>query len=385
MTDRFYTEFEASFRGTRELIMDRLRVYDDFLQPLLKVFPNAEVVDLGCGRGEWIEKMQSMGFSPRGVDLDQGMLQSCWDRGFEVHLGDALEYLAALPDNSQAVVSAFHLVEHLPFSEVQYLIGEALRVLKPAGLLIMETPNPENLIVATRNFYLDPTHQRPMPPELLTYLPKMIGCERVKLVRLQESEALRFNTMPTLADVIGGASPDYAVITQKNADEDILQNWDKVFSKEYGLSLKTLLDRYDHNNSLQLSVLHSKVNLIEAQLLKALELVESANKKCHSLEVTVQSTRAQIQSEIAVIYTSKSWRITAPLRWINFQRKLIIQHGLARRIGVLFNKVSQLFSNHIIVVNFPKNQTQNVSSKLTPRAKIIRDDLVRAIKDRGEG
>ena len=96
MTDRFYTEFEASFRGTREEIMDRLRAYDDFLQPLIEDFPNAEVVDLGCGRGEWIEKMQSMGFVAHGVDLNEVMLHSCRDRGFKVHQGDALEYLATL-------------------------------------------------------------------------------------------------------------------------------------------------------------------------------------------------------------------------------------------------------------------------------------------------
>jgi O-antigen chain-terminating methyltransferase len=383
MTDSFYAEFESNFRGTRELIMERLRVYDDFLQPLLALSLNVATVDLGCGRGEWIEKMQSMGFAPHGVDLDAGMLQSCRDMGFQVHHGDALDYLAALPDNSQAVVSAFHLVEHLQFEQIQKLIAEALRVLTPAGLLIMETPNPENLIVATRNFYLDPTHQKPVPPELLTFLPKLIGCDRIKLVRLQESAQLRFNTMPTLADVIGGASPDYAVIVQKSADINVLKNWNTAFSKDYGLSLYTLLERYDHNNSLQLQTLRAKLNSLEIQVLKALELAEKAELKSHSAHVssleTMAQTQAEIYAQLKLIYMSRSWRITAPLRWLSFQIKLLREHGPMKRFIALMQKLYRLAFNPKIYSNSNRIEREGISPKLSPRGLEIREDLQKAL------
>ena len=88
--------------------------------------------------------------------------------------------------DSLTVVSAFHVVEHIPFETLRQLVDEAYRVLKPGGLLILETPNSENLVVGTSSFYLDPTHQRPLPAQLLTFVVEYAGFERVKTLYLQE-------------------------------------------------------------------------------------------------------------------------------------------------------------------------------------------------------
>ena len=141
-----------------------------------------------------------------------------------------LLYLSALPDESQAVVSAFHVVEHITFDQLGTLVAEALRVLKPGGLLIMETPNPENIVVATRNFYLDPTHQRPIPSMLLAFVAEYAGFSRVKTLRLQESKELVNKGDVSLQDVFAGASPDYAVVAQKHAPEDVLALTSDPFS-----------------------------------------------------------------------------------------------------------------------------------------------------------
>ena len=172
MIDPFYRAFEDKFRGSRELIKSRLNAYISFILPFKELYENPQAIDLGCGRGEWLELLKEQGFDAQGVDLDEGMLTACIERGLKVQLADALTVLRSLPNESQTIVSAFHLVEHIPFSDLQILIQEALRVLKPAGLLIMETPNPENIVVATNNFYLDPTHTRPIPPQLLSFLPE---------------------------------------------------------------------------------------------------------------------------------------------------------------------------------------------------------------------
>ena len=388
MTDSFYTEFESSFRGARALITERLQVYDDFLQPLVTALPQAEVVDLGCGRGEWIEKMQSMGFSPHGVDLDEGMLESCRERGFRVHRGDALDYLATLADQSQAIVSAFHLVEHLQFEQLQVLITEALRVLLPAGLLIMETPNPENLIVATRNFYLDPTHQKPLPPELLSFLPRLHGFQRIKLVRLQESAQLRTNFAPTLAEVISGASPDYAVIAQKSAPAEILSMWNIAFAKDFGLSLQTLLDRYDHHISLQLKTLRANVQMLQDQMIQAVAMTERAEMKVQWAAIAVQEAKSQMHldflAQLNTVYMSRSWRITKPLRWLNFQKKLLADHGLAMRLRALFKRLSSLFCDQKAYVPSHVKGRIDASPRLSPRGLEIRDDLKKALADQGE-
>ena len=146
MNKSFYRAFEDRHRGTRELIKSRLRIYLPFVEPLFSFYTSAESVDLGCGRGEWLELMQELGFDVQGVDLDEGMLAACRERSFKVQIGDIISFLKKISDLSQVVVTGFHIAEHIPFSDLQVLVQEALRVLKPGGLLILETPNPENIV-----------------------------------------------------------------------------------------------------------------------------------------------------------------------------------------------------------------------------------------------
>ncbi|EGR2520268.1 class I SAM-dependent methyltransferase, partial [Vibrio cholerae] len=184
MSEKFYRAFEDKYRGSRELIKERLEVYLSFVKPLLESHQDAKAVDLGCGRGEWLELLTQQGVDVTGIDLDKGMLEACHALGLPVIEGDALKYLADLPNESQSIISSFHMVEHISFEQLGTLVSEALRVLKPGGLLIMETPNPENILVSTRNFYLDPTHVRPIPPLLLSFVTEFSGFGRVKVLRL---------------------------------------------------------------------------------------------------------------------------------------------------------------------------------------------------------
>ena len=246
MNDRFYQAFEERYRGSRELIKLRLEVYLPFVKPLLSAYPAVAALDLGCGRGEWVELLVEEGFTPMGVDADKGMLDSCLKLALPVEHGDALDYLCALPSESQAVISAIHLVEHITFDQLRLLVGESFRVLKPGGLLIMETPNPENILVATRNFYLDPTHLRPIPSMLLAFAAEYAGFVRVKTLRLQESKDIIDRSDVSLQDVINGASPDYSIVAQKSASEDILALTSNPFAIDYGLSLEDLIVRWDN-------------------------------------------------------------------------------------------------------------------------------------------
>ena len=107
MTNLFYRAFEDRYRGSRDLIKQRLYTYRPFLEALRAHYPGAAALDLGCGRGEWLEVLGEQGFAGRGVDLDAGMLAACVERGLDVSEQDALAALAALPDDSVAVVSAF--------------------------------------------------------------------------------------------------------------------------------------------------------------------------------------------------------------------------------------------------------------------------------------
>ncbi|UOA33755.1 hypothetical protein DSM110093_03851 (plasmid) [Sulfitobacter sp. DSM 110093] len=247
--DLFYRDFEAAFRGPREEIIARLGFYAPFVQPLreLSEMPQA-AFDMGCGRGEWLEALGSWGFDACGVDLDQGMLLEARDLGLEVICADALETLSTLPDNSQAVISAFHLAEHIPQDMLLTLLEGSVRALAPGGILIIETPNPEAIGVATLTFHNDATHQSPIPPEVLKFLFGYHGLAPVSRFRLNGPQGAE---PPGLKDVLYGAAPDYAVIGQKPGNEAATQALAQPLSLNIGASSEDLAQTYDDRQKQQ--------------------------------------------------------------------------------------------------------------------------------------
>ena len=269
--NNFYKAFEDQHRGSRETIKSRLAVYLPFIQKIREVHPNAAALDLGCGRGEWLELLKDHQLSASGIDLDDGMLSACRSRGLDVQTGDAIAYLKSLPADSLSILSGFHIAEHLSLGDLETLIKEALRVLKPAGLLILEAPNTENLVVGTSSFYLDPTHQRPLPSALLSFLVGYLGFTRSKVLGVQESVPLREEHGPTsLFAVLSGVSPDYAVIAQKGGDASRIASFDGVFAKDYGLTLELLANRYQE----RFDVMERKTQMLEARLNRIWRLLE---------------------------------------------------------------------------------------------------------------
>lgn len=264
--EMFYRAFEERYRGSRELIKERLRVYLPFLTHFQEIDEESSAIDLGCGRGEWLELLAENGFDVLGVDLDEGMLAACEERNLPVEKKDALLALQELPDESRAIVSGFHIAEHLPFETLQQLVKEALRVLKPGGLLILETPNPENILVGTSNFYLDPTHQRPLPPQLLSFLPEYYGYARIKVLRLQESAEIRDSQRIFIRDIIDGVSPDYAVVAQKETCPQMMSLFEHEFNKEYGVTLDVLTTRYENSLSRKITEVDEKVLTVGEQI-----------------------------------------------------------------------------------------------------------------------
>jgi O-antigen chain-terminating methyltransferase len=278
MTSSFYSAFEAHFRGSRQEIKLRLHAYAPFWEPFLNLGEPCLAIDLGCGRGEWLELMQEVGIDATGVDLDEGMLAIAREHGLKVSTQDAIQALSSLPAESQSIVSGFHIAEHLAFEVLQKLVQESFRVLRPGGLLILETPNPENIAVATNYFYIDPTHIRPLSPDLMAFLPKYYGFFRSKIVRLQEDPSLIKQPTLTIAQIVHGVSPDYAVIAQKGGPPELLGIWDGAFDRSYGVTLGALSDRF-----------------YRLQLEKE------------------QALQAQADRYTAIV-NSSSWKITAPLR-----------------------------------------------------------------------
>lgn len=180
-----YAEFEDTFRGPRELIKERQEVYVPRLTKAQVGSSSAPVLDLGCGRGEWLELLADHHLVASGVDSDPGMIERCRALGINVTLGDALTHLRGLPDRSVGAVTSFHMVEHMPFETVIALLDEALRVLRIGGLLILETPNPQNVLVGSHTFWIDPTHLKPIPSQTLRFFVEARGFCNAEVWNLQ--------------------------------------------------------------------------------------------------------------------------------------------------------------------------------------------------------
>jgi len=176
--DSLYISFEDELRGTRDEIQERLRIYLPYLQGA------GSVLDVGCGRGEWLELLRHEEIPARGVDWNRFMVQECREHGLEVEEADALEYLGRVPDASLGAVTVFHMVEHVPFRKLIQLLDDVTRILQPGGVAIFETPNPNNLLVGSRNFYFDPTHRNPIPSETLRFLVESRGLCQVEVLPL---------------------------------------------------------------------------------------------------------------------------------------------------------------------------------------------------------
>src|SRR5262249_53567457 len=155
--DSGYAAFEDRFRGDRSVIRARVEPYLRQVREAGAGTADTPVIDVGCGRGEWLEVLRDDGLIAKGLEINRVFIEMCRGRGFEVIEGDAIESLQAMPDGSAGAITSIHLIEHLPFERVITLLDEARRVLRPGGLIILETPNPENLAVGHRWFYMDPT------------------------------------------------------------------------------------------------------------------------------------------------------------------------------------------------------------------------------------
>jgi O-antigen chain-terminating methyltransferase len=162
-----YADFTDHFRGSTAEVSAKLEGYLPDVHRLVGV---GGVVDLGCGRGEWLTLLQAAGVGARGVDANPGFVAAGRARGLDIELGDALGYLRALQPDSVDMVTAFHLIEHVDTEELLALMEAARGALRPGGCLLLETPNPTNLVMAACDFYNDPTHRSPLPPALTRYL-----------------------------------------------------------------------------------------------------------------------------------------------------------------------------------------------------------------------
>ena len=215
--DSFYVAFENRFRGPRNDIKKRIEFYLPFVRKSRAGTSARPILDVGCGRGEWLELLKEHKLVARGVDINKVMIAQCEARGLKVDLRDALAYLRSLRAKSLGAITGFHIIEHLPFEMLLDLFRQARRVLKPGGLVIFESPNCKNLVVGAANFYIDPTHRNPVFPETAEFMLASQGFEKIRLEYLTPTANDFDATTPELAtirDFLYGPQ-DFGVIAYK--------------------------------------------------------------------------------------------------------------------------------------------------------------------------
>ena len=159
-----YVGFEDQFRGSQAVIRERLASY-------LPLFDGAaDVLDVGCGRGEFLDLLAARGITARGIDLNHEMAEGCRARGLDVTEADAVGYLSALPDASLGGIFAAQVVEHLQPGYLLRFLELAFHKLRPGGRLVLETLNPACWVAFFESYIRDITHVWPLHPETLKYL-----------------------------------------------------------------------------------------------------------------------------------------------------------------------------------------------------------------------
>ncbi|WP_143321871.1 class I SAM-dependent methyltransferase [Clostridium sp. HBUAS56010] len=179
---------EKLMPDSREEVKSRARIYIDKINQWFenKSKKELKVVDLGCGECEWIELLNESGYMAQGVDSNAFVIRKVKELFPDIRIeeNDALSYLKKQPENSIDLLTSFHMVEHLHMEFLVELIIECKRVLKKGGMFIVETPNPQNILISSYYFHLDPTHNKPIPPELLAFFINECGLEVVEKVLL---------------------------------------------------------------------------------------------------------------------------------------------------------------------------------------------------------
>lgn len=188
--DQFYHRLENAWRGAPAEIAHRLKIYLPDMEAAWIRTDNKPALDLGCGRGEWLGLLSGRGITAFGIDVNGTQIEEAQAAGLDARLGDALAVLAEQPDNSLSAVTAHHLIEHLPFDAVAWIVREAGRVLAPGGILLFETPNTRNVLVGATTFHTDPTHLKPMPEQVMGVLLETAGFDPVETRGINPHERL---------------------------------------------------------------------------------------------------------------------------------------------------------------------------------------------------
>jgi len=267
-SDSFFCFIADTFRGDSLSIENRLSVYVNLLKSgLTNKSEDLLGIDLGSGRGEWLNLLANNNIACIGIDNNIALNQIISNN--KIKKGDLLIELSKYPDNSFDFITAFHVVEHMSIDKILKLFNLAYQKLKNNGIFIIETPNIENLMVSTKSFYYDPSHVTKLPNQLLITIFNYFKFDNIQFFRLNQNNNISELTI-SLKDIICEVSPDYSVIGFKDGISKKIDSneFNNIIKNNSGYSLEYLILLYEKNNE----------NLKNQISNLRLELINSFNK-----------------------------------------------------------------------------------------------------------
>ena len=316
MDSDFYTEFENNFRGSREQIKQILSNYDGLIDYILTIDNDPSLLDIGSGRGEWMQKCNAKGFRSIGIELDSRMVNDCRKLNLNIKEGDAFSLLDEFPNNSFSIVSAFHVIEHMNHENIFELLIKCKRILKSDGLLILETPSIDNLLVSTKSFHIDPTHISPIHPDLLAFIIKRVGFTKSKYYFIN-SGPLKDAEFDTLTRVLNGVAQDLVLIaSNSNQVDNSIFDSRKLINRDMRLGITSLeaaidFDNYSRNRYSNydeaLFLMRKRLIVLERQLEYFTSLYETSfssifTKKLINVKTKIFNLKARFKNRLKSLF-----------------------------------------------------------------------------------
>ena len=206
-----YARFAERFRGTEEYVKGAQEIYRPYFAG------RRRVLDIGCGRGEFLELMREAEVPAKGIDLSEESVAACRAKGLAAEKADLFEYLAGQPEGAFDGIFCAQLVEHVAPERLPEMIKLSASRLEKHGVIAIETPNPECLAIFATHFYMDPTHTRPVPHPLLAFYLEEFGIGMIEVRKLApavESMAPLRSLDEDFRGAFFGAL-DYAIVGRK--------------------------------------------------------------------------------------------------------------------------------------------------------------------------
>ena len=281
----FETEFENNFRGSREQIEDVLTNYDGVIDYILNIDKYPTLLDIGSGRGEWIEKCNAKGFKSIGIELDTKLANDCKNLNLNIKEGDALSLLDDFDEDSFSIVSAFHVIEQMSHENIQELLIKSKRILKSDGLLMLETPSIDSILVATKSFHINPKRINAIHPDLLDFMIKKTGFDNSKYYFINGGQ-IKKSDHGKFTRVLNGVAQDLVLIASKSKlINNSIFNDINLIERDMRISMTTLdaaidFDDYMMNRFVQydeaIFLMRRRILDLESQLQKLIRIYNTS-------------------------------------------------------------------------------------------------------------